>query len=187
MDVLKMLLQETPPAFAAGGRTFYGKMPQGSLRFYHYRFPSAAAESFSNYRWMGKRVERYLKLLEFSNGLILFDKSLAIYGIGDDISRSLNPADFTAFSFERENILFLHGSEKAPNPVVGTVDLTQRYQMELEPSGRCLLRGEDGFERGFEDLDEALHAIIAYLQAHLEFGAEAQEENLAAVDQLIRT
>jgi hypothetical protein len=187
MDVLKELLRGTPPAFAAGGRTFYGKMPQGSLRFYHYMFPPAAAESFSNYRWMGKRVEGYLKLLESSNGLVLFDKSLAIYGIGDDISRSLNPADFTAFSFERENILFLHGSEKAPNPVVGTVELTQRYQMELEPSGRCLLRGEDGFERRFGDLDEALHAIIAYLQAHLEFGAEAKEENLATVEQLIRT
>jgi hypothetical protein len=187
MDVLKMLLQGTPPAFAAGGRTFYGKMPQGSLRFYHYLFPPAAAESFSNYRWMGKRVEGYLKLLEFSNGLILFDKSLVIYGIGDDISRSLDPADFTAFSFERENILFLHGSEKTPNPVVGTVDLAQRYQMELEPDGRCLLRGEDGFERGVGNLDEALHAIIAYLKEHLEFGAEAKEENLATVEQLIRT
>jgi len=152
MDVLKTLLQRTPPAFAAGGRAFYGKMPQGSLRFYHYTFPPAAPESFSNYRWMGKRVEGYLKLLESSKGLILFDKSLAIYGIGDDLSRSLDPADFTAFSFEGENILFLNGSEKAPNPVVGTIDLTQRYQMELEPSGQCLFRGEDGFERRFDDL-----------------------------------
>ena len=186
MDILKTLLQRTPPAFAAGGRTFYGKMPQGSLRFYHYTFPPAARASFSNYRWMGKRVERYLNLLESFNGFILFDKSLAIYGIGDDVSRSLDPADFTAFSFERENILFLHGSENAPNPVVGTLDLTQRYQIELEPSGRCLLRGEDGFERSFGDLDEALDAIIAYLQAHLEFGAEAKEENLATVEKLIR-
>jgi|GEM_PF-6521769 len=181
-----MLFQGTPPAFAAGGRRFYGKMPQGSLRFYHYTFPPAAPESFSNYRWMGKRVEGYLKLLESSNGLILFDKSLAIYGICDDISRSLNPAEFTAFSFERENTLFLHGSENAPKPVVGTLDLTQRYQIELEPHGRCLLRGEDGFQRSFGDLDEALRAIFAYLQAHLEFGTEAKEENLAMVERLIR-
>ncbi|WP_157082073.1 hypothetical protein [Sphingomonas pruni] len=183
---IESLIKGHSPDFSGEGRRFYGKLPTGILAYYHYLFPPAETIFLESYKGLRDMLRNYLPVLEFSNGVSLYDKCLSIYGIGDLLSRSLNPAEMVAFSFERENILFLNGNKAAPNATVGTIDLSIRYQIELDENACCILRGEDGFSRLFVDLDEGITTVLSYFERQLSFCTDVTDQRIARIEGMLR-
>lgn len=174
------------PEISTHGRRFFGKMPSGPVMYYHYLFPPAKGERVSTYLGLDAGLEQYVALLEYSNGLMLFDRAIAIYGAGDFVSASLDPGEMTALSLERENSHFFLGRHDAVRLVIGRIDLSIRYNIEMVKSGAVTLRGEDGLEVGYEDLNSGLGEVLDYFQTHTTFGVELRESEIDAIERLLR-
>lgn len=186
VNVLAELVDGVEPAFDKAGRRLYGKMPIGALAYYHYYFPPAEEGHLARHRWAGRRLADYLALLDYSNGYLLFDKRLSIFGIGDLMSRSLQPTELVADSFERENTSYFWGSETSTDPIVGLFDLSIRYYIVLTKDGGCQIRGEDGIISSFDNLVSTLEFVAHCFYDNLTFGLPVNDESTARVERCVR-
>jgi hypothetical protein len=165
---LEGILEKLPVAYQGDdGKSFYGKLDDGYLSFFHYIQGPAKMKGLDSIKNFGENLDQYRDILRAHNGFIMYDKALSLYGIGENIIRSLSISDQIAYRVEDENPIFEILSKDAilsrPRKV-GRLDLNNSYEISIQPDGHCALYYKNKVIIDFESICEAYISVISIME-----------------------
>jgi hypothetical protein len=168
-QIKKILLKNEAMSYVCPPCVFIGPILGGNLKYMHKLFsPLADAEERLRGALGWPPPPAYSCFFSFSDGAILFDNTVFIYGLNSSISRDLRPENVRPISLKRELENWrAHSSSKKNWALVGSVaGYSSRYSIEICVDGRTRINTQESTSRTFPCFLSALLAVIKLAEKH---------------------
>lgn len=173
LNFLRQLISEysrEPAPSAIETPIFIGKLGAGELSFLHKIFPGCSDKDILEISLaMGFNPSRdYIAFMQYTNGCILFDNSLYIYGTKSNASRSLLLQDQTAVSLfeEREHAQATGNIGEVGWATVGSVSgATEKFNIDISEDGPTRLVSEQSTQKLFSSFSLCMKTLIKVISS----------------------